>query len=226
MASGSNMMQLRAFINFRDSGYSEGFNLGPGSYTWAESQSQVILNAIARTLSAKFTIQYAVVSDLKILRDSLAVSNYTFSGDVLDAELVFATDSLCNDPSVSFLVRFGNGAGKFSNRHFRALRDSAVENNKATFAFSAPYAIGGPYMNALNPPTDPVYAPGDASDNVYSNLMSIIRDYSVLLDPATKKPGLGSYTYSTFTSWAFRRVSSKDVGYRYANRKGRQAAWA
>ena len=224
--SGPNMMQLRVYTNYRDSGYSEGFNLGPGSYTGLEPNAVLIVNAIARLLPAGFTIPHAVMSDLKTLRESMVVSGFTYTGDVLDAEPVFATDSLCNDPEVSFLVRWGDGNGKYSNRHIRGLRDGWVVDNKSTLALAAPYAINGPYMNALNPPPDPVYAPGDASTAVINNLLSIIRDKSVLLDPVTKTPGLGSYSYTPFLSWNFRRVSSKDVGYRFAGNRGRQAAWA
>lgn len=224
MATGPNMMQLKSYINYGNSGFAYDFNLGYLSYAAAEPVAVLINNAIARTLPSGFGIAHSVLSDLKVLRDSMVVNGYTLYGDIMDAEVAFATDSLCNDPEVSFLVRFTTGLGKYANRQFRALRDDAVVDNTKVTVFTAPYAVNGPYMNDVG--AGPVYAAGDAAADVWANLFSIIRDKTVLLSPSTQPSGAVLYYSYSFTGYAYRRISSHDVGKRFAPSSGKQANWS
>lgn len=209
---------LKIWINGPDYGWSEEYNLKTTNYTDSEAAALTLIKARARLLAANLSVANATITDKATKGDSLLVNGFDTGGIILDAETTFATDSLMNDPEVSLLYRFDTGGGHYINRHIRGLRDAWVADNALTVTVTGAYAIGGPYLT---------YATGgalDTSADVIANFISRLRDMTYLVTPS--KDPLSPFTQTAFSYYQFRRISSRNVGKRFGNSKGRQPAFA
>ncbi len=218
LAPVSDYMECKLWVDFRNGGWSEKYNLNTTSYATAKTQFSQIITARAPLLSSDFRIVHAVISKKNIKGDSVFPMNQALLPPPrkLDSE---STVGVCNAPDTSLLIRFDSGVGKFGNRHIRGTRDTWVTDDLLQITPTA-YAVGGPYLTYATPPTL------DTSAHVLGNYLAIVRDLTCLFKQTAALTDPTPFTPYVFDFWQFQHVSAKDVGRRYSPSRGHQPAFA
>jgi len=93
-----------------------------------------------------------------------------------------------------------------------------------TSAALDPYPVGGPYLGATDPPTYAVDPTLDAACDVVANFLSLVRDYTYLVQPTFDLDF--PYDLISYTQYEYLRISSRRNGKRFANTRGAQPAWS